>query len=266
MFDVITFGSATQDILVTPKKVTVLKYQKTNDSHVSGQQVCFPFGSKVDISDIAFNSGGGGTNAAATFALQRFKTAFCGTVGKDASAEQILKELQSLHIDTGLVKKTSEKSTNHSIVIVGEEHDRTILVYRGASELMSKDDIPWTSLKATWLYLAPLTGILCDNFESLVNYAAEHGMKIAVNPSIAQLSLPKELLEKIFQKVDVLILNQEEASFLTKVPFEQEKEIFRQINQLHPKITVMTRGGDGVIVSDGNQMYSAVPPKDREGG
>ena len=55
MFDIITFGSATQDIVIKPSQLTVLKYKKNS---TLGQGVCFPLGSKIDIEEIRFNTGG----------------------------------------------------------------------------------------------------------------------------------------------------------------------------------------------------------------
>ncbi len=265
MFDIITFGSATQDIILTPKKLTALKYQKDT----SGQEVCFPMGGKLDLDDMQFNSGGGGTNTAATFALQGFKTAFCGVVGTDVSGKEIANELKALKINTGFIRKTSEKRTNHSIIILSSlpssaagKQDRTILAYRGAAELMGKKDIPWQKLKTQWMYVAPLSGLLCDTFEDIVDFAKSQGIKIAVNPGLAQLSLPN--FAELAQKIDVLFLNQEEASFLTKIPYEKEQEIFAKLDQMCPGVAVMTKGGDGVVVSDGKHMYSAKPSYDRK--
>ncbi|MDO8530097.1 MAG: carbohydrate kinase family protein [bacterium] len=257
MFDIITFGSATQDIIVKPKQLTSLKFQK----EASSNEVCFPMGSKIEVDAMDFYSGGGGTNTAATFALQGFKTAFCGTVGLDAHGQNIVNELKQLRINTGLIKRTKEKLTNHSIVISGNVQDRTVFAYRGAAELMGKQDIPWRKLKAKWLYIAPLSGELAANFEELVNFAHEHKIKVAVNPSMAQLSLPNFV--QIAQKIDVLILNQEEASFLTKIPFEKEQAIFNEIDKICLGVAVMTKGGDGVTVSDGRHIFSAKPQEAR---
>lgn len=254
MYDIITFGSATQDIIVKPKSLTSLKYDK--ESLGSGE-VCFPLGSKIDIDEIHFNSGGGGTNVAATFAKQGFKTAFCGVVGKDIAGKEIVVELKKLKINVNLISETDKKPTNHSIVILGGNRERTILVYRGAAELMGKENIPWKKLKTKWIYLAPLSGLAAKAFEDIVMFAMQNKIRIAVNPSIAQLSLPKEKLEAVFKKVDILILNQEEASFLTKIPFENEKEIFREIDKICSSVAVMTKGGEGVVVSDGKYIYSA---------
>jgi sugar/nucleoside kinase (ribokinase family) len=83
--------------------------------------------------------------------------------------------------------KKKEKKTNTSIIISSSGGDRTILVYRGASDILSGKDIPWKKIKKTkWIYLAPLAGALCDTFEEIVNFASENKIKIAVNPSIQQ--------------------------------------------------------------------------------
>jgi sugar/nucleoside kinase (ribokinase family) len=72
------------------------------------------------------------------------------------------------------------------------------LVYRGASDELNSKDIPWNKLKKTkWIYLAPLAGSLCETFEEIVNFAYENKIKIAINPSIQQLSLPEEKLVSI---------------------------------------------------------------------
>jgi len=257
MYDIITFGSATEDLVVRPKKLTSLKYEK---SFTQGG-VCFPYGSKIEIEDMMFNSGGGGTNVAATFALQGFKTAFCGMIGNDVAGKEIINELKKIKIDTRFVLKTDKKKTNHSIVIIGEQEDRTILAYRGAAELLDKKMIPWKKLKTRWMYLAPLSGLLCDTFEDLVNFAVENKIKLAVNPGMAQLSLPN--FTEIAKKIDVLIMNQEEASFLTKISFEKEEEIFKKIDEICQGIIIMTKGSDGVLVSDGKNRYFSKPHPER---
>jgi ribokinase len=279
MFDIITFGSATKDINLKSKAFRVLKGLPTGQAgdkdFVTGEGLCLALGSKIDIDDIKFTSGGGGTNTAVTFAKQGFRTAFCGMVGEDDSGREIIRELKFSKVDVGLVLKTKEKATNHSVIIsnIGE-NDRTILAYRGAAGLMGKNNIPWKKLKTKWIYLAPLSGLLlaspepageggCTLFEELVNFAYAHKIKVAVNPGNAQLSLPSEDLARILKKIDILILNQEEASFLTKISFHNEIEIFQKIDKMCPGIAVMTKGGDGVVVSDGKYLYAAKPNSQR---
>jgi len=262
MYDIITFGSAAQDIHLKSKAFKILKDEK---DFATGSGICLALGSKIDVEDIIFSSGGGGTNTAATFAKQGFKTAFCGAIGVDTAGLEIVRELKHLRIYTKFVVKKREKHTNQSIIVSSTGEDRTILVYRGASDILDGKDILWKKIKKTkWIYLAPLAGLLCDNFEKIVNFAYENKIKIAANPSMQQLSLPAEKLKNIFQKINILFLNQEEASFLIKIPFEEEKDIFKKIDEICPGIAVMTRGGDGVIVSDGKYLYSAFPDPNRK--
>ena len=269
MYDIITFGSATRDINL---KSTGFKTVKDDKDSVTGEGICLALGSKIDIDDIKYTSGGGGTNTAATFAKQGFKTAFCGAIGVDSAGLEVVKELKGMRIDLRFLQKRKEKSTNQSVIIsagnedssTGSGQDRTILVYRGASELMDGKTIPWNKLKTKWFYVAPLSGLLCDTFEELVDFAKKNNIKVAVNPSKQQLSLPIEQLKIIFSKVDILFLNQEEASFLTKISFKEEVEIFKKLDEMCGGVAVMTKGGDGVVVSDGKYIYSAKPNPSRE--
>ena len=193
MYDIITFGSAAQDIHLKSKAFKILKGE---NEFITGQGICLALGSKIDIQDIIFSSGGGGTNTAATFAKQGFRTAFCGAIGVDSSGLEIVRELKNLRIDTKFVTKNKVKHTNQSIIISSTGEDRTILVYRGASDDLNNRDIPWKKIKRTkWIYLAPLAGSLCDTFEEIVNFAHENKIKIAVNPSVQQLALPEEKLK-----------------------------------------------------------------------
>ncbi len=254
MYDIITFGSAIQDIYIKPEKFKILGSTK----FITGKGVCFGLGSKVDVEEMHFSSGGGGTNTAAGFAKQGFLTAFCGAVGLDVSGTALIDELSKFNVDIRFVKRFSERATSHSVVLSGLKEDRTIFVYRGASELLHKDMIPWQDIRETrWFYLAPLAGDLCNNFEAIVDFAKENNIKTVANPGHSQLSLPKALLKKILAKIDILILNQEEASFLTKIPFKKEKQIFEKLDKLCPGIAIMTKGKDGVVVSDGEFIYSA---------
>ena len=261
MYDIITFGSAAKDINLKSRAFKVMKDDK---DFVTGEGICLALGSKINVEHVKFTSGGGGGNSAAVFAKQGFKTAFCGVVGDDVAGEEIIKELKSLKVDTSLVSKSKQRSTNHSIIISSVGEDRTILAYRGASEMLTKNNIPWDKIKAKWLYLAPLSGLLCDTFEDIVDFAYEKKIRVAVNPGNSQLSLPPEMLERILKKIDILILNQEEASFLTKISFHEENEIFKKLDEMCPGVAVMTRGGEGVVASDGKYLYYAKPHKDRK--
>ena len=254
MFDIITFGSATQDIYLKSQKFLPV----LGKDFTTGKGICLPLGAKIEVSDVFFTSGGGGTNTAATFANQGFRVAYCGMVGDDNFGNLVLNNLKKYNIDTSLIKKTKKVSTSTAVILMQPCSDRTILVYRGASDLLAKGDIPWDKVKKTkWVYLAPFGGKLTEITEELVAFAKKNKIKVALNPGYNQLTLPAPVLQKILKQIDVLILNREEAALLTKVPYQKEEEIFKKIDKLTSGIVIMTKGKEGVTVSDGKHLYYA---------
>jgi fructokinase len=259
MFDIITFGSATRDIFL---KLSGLKTIKGKS--VTGELLVLPSDSKVPIEEIHIKTGGGGTNSAATFKNQGLKVSYCGSVGGDKMGEEIISDLKKRGINTSLVSVKEKQQTNCSVILNSEKIVRTNLIFRGASGLIAKNDIDLNKLKAKWFYFAPFAKENLDLFLFLVDFGYKNKIKIAVNPGLAQLLMPDFKIRSFLKKTDILIVNQEEASLLAKVPYSEEAKIFRKLDELCPGIAIMTKGGEGAVVSDGQYLYSA--PSLREKG
>jgi len=257
MYDIITFGSATWDVFLKPKNYQELKSKQ----FIKGKGICFSLGSKLDAEEIHFFSGGGGTNAAVSFVKQGFKTAYFGTIGNDLTGREIIKELKKLGIDTRFLSKTNLKPTNYSVIFNTDFNKyRTVLAYRGASEFLGKRNIPWKKLKkAKWFYLAPLSGKASKLTKDIVDFAYKNKIKIAFNPGNSQLSLSIATLKAILKKIDILFLNQEEASLLTKIPYKQKREIFKKLDKMCSGITIIG-SSKGTLISDNKNLYQTKTP------
>lgn len=256
-FNIITFGSATRDIFLRSKDFKIIDCADFS----CGKAMALGAGSKVYLDDLIFATGGGGTNVAATFALQGLKTAYAGLVGQDAGGKDILEELQNLKVSTDFIKKTDKAKTPYSIILSSGK-ERTILVYEGASHLLGEGDIDWNKIKKTkWFYVSGLSGESAKVFEKIINFAAENKIKLAVNPGHDQLTKDLEILKKCLGKIDILIVNQEEASQITGVDFKDESALFKKFDELVPGVAVMSKGPEGVAVSDGKKIYRAGIPK-----
>ena len=260
MYDIITFGSATRDIFARSKEFKIVD----NSSFLTGKGLAVGAGEKVYIEDLVFSSGGGGTNAAATFALQEFNAAYVGLLGHDLAGREIVRELHKLGIFCDFIKIVNKAETPVSIVLSIPDGERTILVREGASHLLSEKDIPWDKIEKTkWFYISGLAGESAKVFEPLIAFANKNKIKIAVNPGHDQLSNDLEILKSLLDKIDVLIVNQEEASLITDIDYKKEDELFKKFDDLIPGIAVMTKGPDGVSVSDGKNIYRAGIPESK---
>jgi len=83
MYDVITIGTATQDVFLKSRDFKVLK----DERFITGQAECFALGAKIEVPDIFFTTGGGATNAAVTFARQVLKLPQFAKWGKTPPAK-----------------------------------------------------------------------------------------------------------------------------------------------------------------------------------
>ena len=256
-YDVITFGSASRDIFLKADEFSIGDFKK---DHIE-KEILLPFGFKIDIKEIHFRSGGGGTNAAATFSSQGLKTAYCGTIGKNPEGEEILKDLKENKIETKFVLRTDKKPTNFS-VIFSTPKERTILAYKGASQLLFTKDIQWSEIKKTkWFYLAPLGSGLFGVFNQLVFFAKSNQIDIMLNLDSFQLKLNSKVLYPLLQKVNILLLNQEEGQMLIKDSSLVGEKLVREIRKIFQGILIITNGSKKVLVSDGKFLYSALPLK-----
>ena len=165
MYDIISIGSATRDVFMGLDEFRTIK----SDNFSSGTGLGFSLGSKFEIKNIAFAYGGGGTNAAVTFARQGLKTACVGAIGGDLNGREILEELEKEGIDTKYFQKYSDSDfTAYSVILVDKSGERTILSYKGEGQHFEFAKISFDQLKSKWLFLDSLGGHY-DLLEGAVN-------------------------------------------------------------------------------------------------
>ena len=257
MFDVITIGTATRDIFLTSPVFKVLH----DPEHLrkigfpTGEAQCFTLGGKVEVDEPIFTCGGGAFNSATTFSRQGFKSAALIKVGRDETGKNILSELKREKI-TPLAIRAKNKTTAFSVVLLSSSGERTILVYRGASEDLKSKGISFNSLKSRWVYISP-GKISFEVIEKLFNYFSKNKTLIAFNPSRYYLEMRLNKLKPLLKKTKVVILNREEGAYLTGINYENERSIFNNLDEAITGIAIMTDGNDGVMVSDGKNIYSS---------
>lgn len=254
-YDVITIGSASRDVFLNSPEFKVLG----DNDFATGQAICLPLGSKIEIKKIVFATGGSGTNTAVTFARQGLKTACISIIGHDLNATAILEELAGEGVDTSFFQKHADDMTAYSLILVNDSGERTILSYKGEGQHFEASQISFDQLEAGWLILGSLGGHY-DLFEKAVNWAAAHGTKIALNPGTKELALGLEKLKPFLKRCAVASMNQEEAAQLLGLEFNKEGEIFKAMDEIVEGIFIMTKGHEGVAVSDGTCIYRAGVP------
>lgn len=252
MFDIITIGSATQDVFLTSADYQLIPSKK----FTTGIGECFAFGSKIEVQNIFLDTGGGATNTAVTFTHLGFHTACLTRVGHDAPAREIREVLRKERVSTALVLESAKEHTAYSTILLTRSGERTVLVYRGASSHFHAKEVPWSAVKARWLYIGSLGGNL-PFLRRLFARAHKENMKIAWNPGGGELAHGFRALKALIGATHVFILNREEAAQLTAFPPRDLNDIFGALCYASQEIIAVTDGKKGAYVCDrGKSLFA----------
>jgi ribokinase len=249
MFDAITIGSAIRDIFLRSEGI----HTKRDPDSKTGADLVVPLGSKLTVDEMIFETGGGATNTAVTFARQGLRSACICRVGDDPGGDLTIEALEKEAVDTDMVIRDREHTTGYSIILTSKG-GRTILVYRGASGEFKEDMIPKSKLDTKWILITSLAGNV-TMLSHLVNWAEGHGINTAVIPGSQELKKGAKVLNPIFAKADVVIMNREEAAGITGVDFKEKEKVIHELCILTKGAGVITDGQYGATACDKEHFY-----------
>ena len=244
MLDIIAIGNATMDVFVHVHP------------RVFKGAIGFVPGSKVEVEDIDFFTGGGASNVAVGLSRLGLKTGIIAMLGNDESASAIIDELKKEKVSTSLISFSSKNRTAYSVILTGFHRDRVVLTYSGAvKELAQGGAIKSGKLDSKWIYVSSFHSP-SNVLKKIFSHAREKGIKIAYNPGIQELKEGLHKFSEIAENTDILLMNSSEALTLTG-----SADIERNLHTLSKiaAIAVITEGPHGVHATDGNYIYSKKP-------
>jgi sugar/nucleoside kinase (ribokinase family) len=244
---IMTVGAATQDVFISGKALMARRDVRTRD-YVEQ----FPLGAKLDLDGVIFDTGGGATNAAVTFARQGFKANFVGKIGHDPAGSEVLRVLRREGVGTDQVAYDTKTKTGYAVIMQASNGERTILAYRGASHNLAAKDFAIRNFKPDWFYISSLAGNL-DLLGKLLKHANTHGIQVAFNPGGGELANPKKL-RTLLPLVNVLVANAEEMALL--YPADSPAAVLRRAAAVCPYV-VLTDGAKGSLATDGVKVYAS---------
>lgn len=265
MVKICALGAASQDVFLSGKGIRAELDPRTNEYMEEFSQD-FKLGAKIGVDKVSFATGGGATNAAVTFARQGLESSFIGKLGRDIASHGVLEELDKEQVDTGRVIYHDSLGTQYSTILLADNGERTILVYRGAANSHERSDYEQVDFSGLdWIYVSSFAGAM-DALDVIFDRAKSAGVKVAFNPGEAELK-EADKLRGLLENVDVLLVNKEEAAKV--VEGNSSEELARHAVNLVP-VVVVSDGPNGVVATDGKTvisagMYEDVPVLDRTG-
>jgi ribokinase len=257
---ILTFGAATQDVFMAGKALHARRDVRTRD-YVEQ----FPLGAKIEVENIYFDTGGGATNAAVTFARQGLQTGYVGKIGHDPAGAEVIRALRREGVSTDRVVTDPKLNTGYSTLLVASTGERTILTHRGASHDLKAADIAIRTLEADWFYISSLAGNM-DLLSKLLKHANNHQIQVAIDPGAAELKETKKM-RALLPLITVLKANSQELAQL--FGGTDLKDTIIRADGVCPYV-VGTNGPSGSYAAVGGKLYQAgayqnVKPIDRTG-
>jgi ribokinase len=212
-------------------------------------------GETVAGSAVLYFPGGKGANQAVAAAKLGAPTTLIGRLGKDAFGDQLKAFLAAEGIDLSFVQQTSQAHTGTAIITVANA-DNTIVVIPGANALVGAADVEAPVLTkgdiAVSQFEIPLPAI-----NAFFKRARAAGATTILNPAPA-IEFSRELLDL----VDILILNETELGFLTKIELHDTDDYPRFIDAARSlqarkdKTICVTLGKRGIVALIDGQPHT----------
>jgi ribokinase len=159
--------------------------------------------------------GGKGANQAVMAAKLGGDVAMVAKLGKDVFGENIMKNFESLGVDTRHVHLTDQAFSGVAPIAVDPEGHNSIIIITGANDLLTEEEIEAArpTIAAAQILVCQLEIPLEINLTAL-RIARQEGVKTIFNPAPARPSLPEEL----YSLSDIFCPNESETELLTDMP------------------------------------------------
>ncbi len=189
-------------------------------------------------------AGGKGLNQSVAIARAGGDVYHAGKIGEDG--EMLLALCREAGVHTEYVFK-GEVPTGHTIIQVDQNGQNSILLYGGANQSITKEDVDQVLAHFEEGDLLVLQNEI-SNLPYIVDRAAVRGMKIVLNPS----PMNETLQQVDLSKVSIFLLNEIEGEEISGS--SKPEEILERMLSKFPKAQiVLTLGAKGCIYKDKGQ-------------
>ncbi len=204
--------------------------------------------------------GGKAANQAVAAARAGGAVTMIGRVGDDAFATRLVENLRRENIDTANVIETEKCASGIAVVAVEQSGENAIMVVPGSNGRVTPEDVGAAAaiIRKSDILLLQLE-IPLDAVLAAIKIAHEADVRVILDPAPMPSALPEKTLN-----VDIICPNQSEASAIVGRPIHTVDDARNCVSQLHDrgaKNVIVTLGGDGAVVSDGNSIKWIQPLK-----
>lgn len=235
MYDLISVGNICIDLYYKGKSFT-----KNNG------RFQLAIGGKYHADYFHEDIGGGGCNVAVGVAKHGLKTAVFARIGNNNFKQTILEKLKQKNVSSEFCQFEENYNIISSILLT-ESGERTIISYDTPGHVVRKFFLHEELKKAKNIYISSLTNVSLEDKIEIITYLKGDQTLTFVNLSVTDCKREPEALYRIFDSLDVLIINAHEYCEIIKQPYEKInfKNLELTLPYLKDRILIVTDAEKG---------------------
>jgi len=218
MYDTLSIGSGLIDIFISSDQFEL----KPEGDRL---MLCQYYGDKIEVDSFSVLTGGGAGNTSVGFSRAGFNAAVVTETGRDTLSQVLLSDFHKEYVSTNFVVQEKKEQTGGSVILVGTDGGRSVLVHRGAASLLDSEDIPIDTVARTkWVHLSSISGRL----ETLrtIGSARREVKNLSWNPGSGEIQLLTERqISPAELGCDIFIVNKEEWDSLGEIQGTIQAEV-----------------------------------------
>ena len=200
------------------------------------------------VSDAVFMQtfGGKGANQAVAAAKAGGRVCFVNCVGEDSYGSQVIHNLEQAGVNTQYVFKESGVATGTALIMVGQGGENYLGVAPGANYRLERTQVDQAK---DLIRSAAMVVLQYEITTETLNYVIDLAHQ-ARRPILLNLAPPRPIGAESLRKLDILVVNETEASFLCALPVEDLAQAWQAAEALlakGPRLVILTLGANGLI-------------------
>jgi ribokinase len=207
-------------------------------------------GETIAGNDFHLIPGGKGANQAVAASRAGATVQMFGCVGRDAFGRVLLDSLASAGVEVKHIRQMENVPTGTATILVDNHGENRIIIVPGTNGQVTRKMIEeeWRAISVSDMVLLQHE-IPLESVQAAILKAHSQGIRVVLNPAPVY-----PIPEKVLACVDVLILNENEASVLTGLPVTDSASARKAAARLREKgagTVIITLGSGGVVLQNG---------------
>lgn len=208
------------------------------------------FGNKLE-----YLPGGKGANQATAVARLGKKVRLIGSIGDDLHGADLLEILKENKIDIKSIKRSKNAPTGTSIITIDKTGENTILVFKGANDDLTVQDIDesFLNINDSKILLVQME-VPHETVLRAMQLAKQREMLVILDPAPAE-----GIVVEALEYADIITPNQQEAEHLLGIKvydFESALTAAQRFEKMGVKCSIIKMGSKGSLVyQEGKHEY-----------